>query len=126
MTPLWLGTTRQRNKFSAPVDPVVQQPHISSTSTSTPSRKPSIKSSASTRNKSSGVCSISGTPATHATVLQAGGENPSGTLVPYPGWDAQAQPPLGGSLSRHTSFGSSASAPAAAAAGGRGKPTVWG
>jgi hypothetical protein len=63
-------------------------------------------------------------------VLQAGRENPSETLLPYPGWDAQAQPPLGGSLSRYTSFGSAASALAVGggggSGGGRGKPTVWG
>jgi hypothetical protein len=50
--------------------------------------------------------------------------------VPYPGWDAQPQPPLGGSLSRHTSFGSAASALAVGGGGGsgdgRGKPTVGG
>jgi hypothetical protein len=64
--------------------PVVQHAYISSTSTSAPSRRASIKSSTSTPSKSPGISSTSGIP---ATVLQAGGENPSGTLVPYPGWE---------------------------------------
>jgi len=108
----------------ASVDPAIQHP-VSSTSTSTPSRKASIKSpSTSTPSKSPGISSISGgtTPAVHATatVLPAGGENPSGTLVAYPGWDAQAHAQAqGGSLSRHTSFSSSAASPSAA-----GKPTL--
>jgi hypothetical protein len=115
-------STRKAHTQAPPasVDPVAQHP-ISSTSTSTPSRKASTKSS--TPSKSPGISSISGgaTPAIHATatVLPAGGENPSGTLVPYPGWDAQAHAqPQGGSLSRHTSFGSTA-----ASAHTAGKPT---
>ena len=43
--------------------------------------------------------------------------------MPYPGWDAQTQPPLGGSLLRLTSFWSAASVPAVAAGGRREKPT---
>ena len=108
----------QTTQAPAPVDPVAQNPK----STSTPSKKASIKSSASTPSKSPGVSSLSGTPAIHATVLPAGGENPSGTLVPYPGWDAQAQA-RGGSLSRHTSSGSMASA---SAVGVRAKSTILG
>ena len=66
-----------KKQVPAPVNPVVQQPHIFSISISTPSRKASIKSSASTPRKSPGICSISRTPAIHATVLQAGGRTPA-------------------------------------------------
>ena len=112
-----------KKQTPAPVDPIAQQPPISSRSTLTSSKKACAKSSASTPSKSPGISSISRTLAIHATVLQAGSQNLSRTLVPYPAWDAR---PLGRSLSRHTLSGSVASAPAVAAASGRGDPTVWG
>ncbi|KAF4622294.1 hypothetical protein D9613_009204 [Agrocybe pediades] len=97
-------------------------PPVTGTSTpmQTPSRQPSVKSSSATKAAPPPAAS---TTSYGATVLPAGGDHPSGTLVSQPGWKNQAQG-TGGGLSRNNSIGSTASAPAtpgSQAAGGRGK-----
>ena len=127
------ATVRKKSLMKKKVDqsPSSSPVHVTAdrnTPIQTPSRKPSLKGPSTSASTS--PASASKTPPLHtmtahggATVLTAGGEHPSGTLISQPGWKSQAQA-TGGGLSRNNSMLSTASAPptpGTLAAGGRGK-----
>ncbi|PPQ69400.1 hypothetical protein CVT25_004632 [Psilocybe cyanescens] len=101
---------------SVPLAPPVRDDPVS---TPAPTRKSSMKASGTpTATPTAAKVSPGGGG---ATIMPAGGDHPSGTLVSQPGWGAQAQA-LSGGLSRNSSFTSSASAPSGPGGGAsRGK-----
>ncbi|KDR72846.1 hypothetical protein GALMADRAFT_252135 [Galerina marginata CBS 339.88] len=123
---------------SIPAHPTSHPPSASKTSTSiptapppsqTPSQKTSSKTLTATPTATTKSPSLHhGTPSSIsvATVLPAGGDSPSGTLISQAGWAAHTQA-LNGGLSRNSSVVSSASAPTGGTAGARTKkPTTLG
>ena len=123
---------------AASILPATPNPATATPSRPTPTRKTSIGKTHATPNtpaniKAGGSGQPHAQPQPHhqhptshftsssgggATVLAAGGTHPSGTLISHPGWDAQALPTAGGSLSRNNSILSVASAPATGGSGG--------
>ncbi|PPQ76376.1 hypothetical protein CVT24_008810, partial [Panaeolus cyanescens] len=95
-----------------PSTKAVSQQHVATT-------KPSPSKPPSSPGKSATPKAVSPSPS-KATILPAGGDHPSGTLVAHSGWYAQQSPltsTTGGAISRNTSVRSNASAPSGSGQG---------